>query len=220
MPNISGNYAIYSEEKAAVKEFLTRMGYDPNKCHVERHGGDDVTDMVIMSEGDIDATLPDGRTIVFEVKQEKYQRFNKWGQLGIDFISVFHFKPGSFFDKRVHGPQDFKRFIATVDVNAPGFKWGKIKYSISDVWLFYVKNPDGTYHFIEGYDYAAVRRTGIVDFLSQNCEFSVNSKNGFQMSNRDTWESAVFLLIQKCWKITSLPQINLSSYKKSKRKVL
>lgn len=192
MPNMSGNFATFSEEKAAVREFLARMGYNPNECHVERHGGDDVTDMSIMSEGDIDATLPDGRTIVFEVKQERYQRFSKWGQLGIDFISVFHFKPGCFFDKRVHGPQDFERFMATVDVNAPSFKWGKIQYSTSAVWLFYVKNPNGTYHFIEGYDYAAVRRTGIVDFLSQNCEFAVNSKNNFQMSNRDTWESAVF----------------------------
>lgn len=192
MPNISGNFNTHSEEKAAVKAYLQEMGYNPSECVVERYGGENVTDRNMMSAGDIEATLPDGRKILFEVKQESYQRFSRWGQLGIDFISIFHFKRGSYFDKRVHGPQDFESFMDTVDFNTTDFKWGKIQYSTSDVWLFYVKNPDGTYHFMEGYDYGRIRQVGIVNYLSDNCQFAVNSKNSYQMSCNDTWESAVF----------------------------
>lgn len=192
MPNISGNFDTDEEEKAVVKVYLQEMGYNPNECVVEKNGGDNCTDRSKRDAGDVEATLPDGRKILFEVKQESYYRFSNWGQLGIDFISEFDFKPGCYFDSKVHRPRDFERFMATVDCNAPNFKWGKIKYSTSDVWLFYVKNPDGTYHFMEGYDYARIREDRMVDYLSANCEFARNSKNANQLSRTDTWKSAVF----------------------------
>lgn len=192
MKNISGNFNTFKEEKAAVCEFLKTMDYDPEDCRVERYGGENVTDRAIMSAGDIEVTLPDGRRILFEVKQESVKRFSKWGQLGIDFLSVFHFKPNKSFDKKVHSPDDFSKFMDTVDTSTNDFKWGKIVYSKSEVWLFYVKNEDGSYHFIEGYDYDRLRRDGIIDVLSKNCQFAVNGKPKTQMSYKDTWESAVF----------------------------
>lgn len=209
MFNMSGNFDTYAEEKDAVKHYLSLMGCDPKKCTVEKYGGDNVQDTDKMSAADIEVGLPDGRTLLIEVKQESYNRFSKWGQLGFDYISVFQFKKGMNFDSKVHPPKDYDKFMATVDTNGPGFKWGKLEYSKADIWLFYVKNPMGDYLFCEGYDYKRMKRDEIDKYLSKNCQFAVNSKNISQMSYRDTWKSATFFVDPIQVEQYRITQINL-----------
>lgn len=194
MPNMSGNFDTYEEEKSAVKHYLSLMGLNPEECNVTKFGGDNEQDTNVMSATDITVKLPDNRTLLIEVKQESYSRFSRWGQLGFDLISVFQFKEGMSFDSKPHYPRDYDRFIATVDINRPGFKWGKLAYSNADIWLFYVKNPNGGYYFCEGYDYAKMKNDRIITYLRRMCQFAVNSKNANQMSHRDTWQSATFFV--------------------------
>lgn len=189
---IAGNFDTYDDEIAAVKYYIEQMGYAPGTFSVSKFGGVSENDAAVMSATDVTVKLPDNRTILFEVKQESYNRFSKWGQLGIDFISVFHFKRGMSFDRHVHGPEDYDAFIRTVDTDSPDFKWGKLQYSTAHVWLFYVRDPRGNYYFCEGYDYERMRRDNLITYLRQNCEFAVNRKDGDQLSRYDTWQSAVF----------------------------
>ena len=194
MPNISGTFDTYKEEKDSVRYFLKKMGCDMNTVLVEKYGGDNVSDRAMMDEADVIARFPDGKTLLFEVKQESTARFSRWGQLGFDMISQFQFKEGRTFDKRVHHPRDFERFMSCVDKERPGFKWGKVRYSGSDIWLFYVKDEAGQYVFCEGYDFAKMKENTIMAYLSYNCPFAVNSKNSRQMSHEDTWQSATFFV--------------------------
>lgn len=194
MPNMSGNFDTYSEEKSAVRHYLSLMGYNPSECSVTKFGGDNEQDTNVMSATDITVKLPDNRTLLIEVKQESYSRFSRWGQLGFDLISVFQFKQGMHFDSKPHYPRDYDSFIATVDIERPGFKWGKLAYSNADIWLFYVKDPQGGYYFCEGYDYAKMKNDRIITYLRRMCQFAVNSKNSNQMSHRDTWQSATFFV--------------------------
>lgn len=194
MPNISGNFDTYAEEISAVKHFLTLMGYDPEECNVTKFGGDKEQDVNVMSATDTTVKLPDNRTLLVEVKQESYSRFSRWGELGFDLISMFQFKRGMHFDSKPHGPGDYDKFISTVDMDRPDFKWGKLAYSNADIWLFYVKDPKGGYFFCEGYDYMRMRRDQITTELREKCQFAVNSKNSKQMSHRDTWQSATFFV--------------------------
>ena len=191
---ISGNFDTYDDEIKAVKYYLTQMGYNPDACSVTKFGGTNERDMAVMSATDVTVKMPDNRTILFEVKQESYQRFSHYGQLGIDFISVFHFKQGKQFDRRPHGPEDFSLFMDTVNRETADFKWGKIAYSTADVWLFYVKDNSGNYCFSEGYDFAQMKNDKIGNYLSHNCQFAVNKKGRDQLSRFDTWQSAVFFV--------------------------
>lgn len=191
---ISGNFNTYDDEIAAVKHYLAQLGYNPDDCSVTKFGGANEHDTNVMSATDVTVKMPDNRTILFEVKQESYKRFSHYGQLGIDFISMFHFKPGRSFDRRPHGPADFRSFMDTVDTTTPDFKWGKIAYSTSHVWLFYVKDYAGNYFFSEGYDFAQMKHDKICNYLSSSCQFAVNRKDGDQLSRFDTWQSAVFFV--------------------------
>ena len=200
MPNISGNFNTTEEEKKAVTEFLKNMGCDLKQCKIRRHGGENVSNSLIMDEGDIDVLLPDGRTILFEVKNESWYRFKKYGQLGVDFISVFYFKEHCSFRKGVCGPHEYDKFINTVDMEN-NFKWGKIKYSQSKIWLFYSReNDNGSYRFLTGYDYVKIREERNIEYLSQHCYFAINNKSSNQMSCSDTWNSAVFFVEQDVFK--------------------
>ena len=191
---IAGNFDTYADEIAAVKHWLETMGYKPEECKVGKFGGEAESDAAVMSATDVTVKLPDQRTLLIEVKQEAYSRFSKYGQLGIDFISVFQFKRGMTFDRRPHYPRDYDAFMATVDTDRPGFKWGKLAYSTADIWLFYVKDDAGNYIFCEGYDYDAMRRDQLITYLRENCQFAVNKKSGDQLSRYDTWQSAVFFV--------------------------
>ena len=85
----------------------------------------------------------------------------------------------------------YHEFINSID-RAASFKWGKIGYSGSDVWLFFCKNPDGSYLFLDGYDFKKMKEDHFFEQMMVNCEFAVNNKPNEQLSCKDTWMSAVY----------------------------
>ena len=150
---ISGNFDTYEEEKSAVKHYLDGKGFQESEYQISKFGGDEEKDFTVMSVADITVKFNNHRTLLFEVKREDYDRFKKYGELGIDFISSFLFIDGSSQKTGLKHPNDYKSFIGDVDFSQSRFKWGKLEYSRADVWLFYVKDEKGNYHFCEGYDY-------------------------------------------------------------------
>lgn len=129
-----------------------------------------------------------------EIKQDELWRFAKWHQYGIDMISVFKFKPGMLWDTKVHKPADFFAFLETVNVDDSFFKWGKVVYSTADIWIFYTKNYDGTYFWLEGYDMRKLRNEiNLPDLLASNCYFARNSKKKDDVSG-DWFHSACFFV--------------------------
>ncbi len=221
MDTIAGNFETYDEEIDAVGKFLKDNGYDLSQCSITKFGGDDEKDTNVMSASDVVARLPGGRKVHFEVKQEGYSRFfgytdkygNKkggYGELGIDFISVFHFKKGKE-RKGFYKPYELKSFLETVDMSSSKFKWGKLDYSKADVWLFYVKDNNGNYAFCKGYDYPKMKSDNFISKIKNTCPFAVNNKNKNQMSRFDTWESATFFVKPELISAYELSQSDLNS---------
>ncbi|MBQ8325553.1 MAG: hypothetical protein IJX86_00655 [Lachnospiraceae bacterium] len=69
MPNLSGNFDTYAEEKFVVKHYLSLMGYNPEECNVTKFGGDNERDTNVVSATDIMVKLPGNRTLLIVVKQ-------------------------------------------------------------------------------------------------------------------------------------------------------
>ena len=178
---IMSSYDTEKEEIQVTKDFLKQFGYEVD---VQKYPDRNAADTV--------ATI-NGETYTFEIKQDELWRFQKYHEYGIDFISYFQFLDGETFDTRVHHPKDIDNFLDIIDYNAP-FKWGKAVYSLADIWIFYTKNPDGTYYHLAGYDMQLLRdEVDFPQFLRDNCCFARNSKRKVDVAG-DNFSSAVFFL--------------------------
>lgn len=186
MANISGNFNTEAEEIAVVKEYLRRLNVPFRDVY--KYGD--------ANAGDVMVRLYNNMYSLFEVKQESATRISHYGDLGIDFISSLVFKDDKDMDKwkGVHPPELFDNFIDVIDYHDGNFKWGKIAYSYSDVWLFYAMHDDGTYMFLEGYSGHKMESADFFDYLRRNCQFAVNNKPQTQLSHIDTWGSATFFV--------------------------
>ena len=148
--NISGNFDTKNEEVESVRDFMNQLKIPTNS--IEKFGQDkNGKDTNAKSAADILVKCFDKTELLFEVKEEYIKRIEKHNQLGIDFISVFQFKKG-MGKSGIYRPSEYQDFIKAIDFNNKNFKWGKIAYSKSDIWLFYCKK-DGKYVFLDGYDF-------------------------------------------------------------------
>ena len=107
-------------------------------------------------------------------------------------------------------PRVSVRFLSTVDIEDPCFKWGKVIYSTADIWIFYTKNYDGSFFWLEGYNMKDLRNEiNLPDLLAANCCFTRNSKQKDDVSG-DWFHSACFFvdpkLIEK-YKIKSITEV-------------
>ena len=187
--NISGNFDTTNLELKSVADFMRKM--DIPVISIEKFGHDkDGHDTNAKGAGDIYVKCFDYTTLLFEIKEESDARIEKYNQLGIDFISVFKFKEG-MGHKGIHKPSEYRDFMASIDRTA-AFKWGKIGYSNSDVWLFYCRNKDGSYMFLDGYDFKKMQEEHFFEQMMISCEFAVNNKPNDQLSSKDNWMSAVY----------------------------
>lgn len=176
---IMSSYDIEQEELQVTKDFLKQFGYE---VKVQKCSDRDAADTI--------ATI-NGVSCTFEIKQDELWRFQKYHEYGIDFISYFQFKPGMSFDTRVHDPRDIDSFLNTINHDV-SFKWGKVVYSSADVWIFYTKNPDGSYYHLAGYDFQRLKQEmNFFQFLKDHCRFARNSKKKADVSH-DVFHSAVF----------------------------
>lgn len=194
IPNISGNFSTRDKEIAVTADFLKKHGLKESQFRLEKFGesqdGAILTNAI--SAGDVLAKYAYGQSALFEIKEEKIKRFNKYHQLGFDFLSVFHFKKDTDSKKwrGLHQPSEIRALWQSIDFFDPSFKGGKMDYSRADCWLFFVKNDDGSYAFLKGYDARKFDRK-FWQYIINKYPFAVNCKTGEQLSHTDSWESAV-----------------------------
>lgn len=185
--NISGNYYIADREIAIVEELLRANNVKYKSVSKHKNAND----------GDVLVTLPDNSTILIEVKEEDYvTRFSKYGDIGIDLVSAFQFKPGV-------NPEDWKgikrgstvrEFFSKIDRDSPTYKGGKITYSKSDLWLFFSADPDGQVMYYSFFPGEFMKSKEFKRYLIDNCKFAVNNKPAEQLSHLDNHNSAVFYI--------------------------
>lgn len=183
--NISGNYRTTDREIWVVKKIL-----DDNRIPYQSVDKYDIAD-----DGDILVTLTNGKSFLIEVKEEKIDRFNTWGQLGIDFISAFQFKNPSdeqVWKGRPKSPDKLPSFLNAIDTTNH-YKGGKIDYSKSDLWLFFVMDGDG-FRYYEFFDGNFMTSDEFKRHLYATCEFTANNKPYWQKSYSDAHHSAVFYI--------------------------
>lgn len=183
MKNISGNFDTTSQELEIVKEYLKDKKID--YLSVEKYNEADAGDVIVK--------FKNGYISLFEVKEESIARWEKYHQYGIDFISSFQFKKDvnkSDF-QGIKNPKDLPKLLRAIDANF--IKWGKIYYSYSDIWLFYVKDKNENIIHLEAYNVNELEKT-FFKYLSENCQYSVNNKSENQLSNSDTFQSATFFV--------------------------
>lgn len=217
--NQSGDFNSSSDEIYAVASYLQWLGIDTTKCKIEKFGQDHYgNDTNAKSAGDIYVTLPDKTYLLFEVKEEKFDRIVEYNQLGIDFISSFRYKDETIDHSKWTHPHsgiiDYQQFIQSIDTDDAKFKWGKVGYSSSDIWLFYCKDQN-EYVFADGYDFVKMKECHFFNYLKDNCLFAENSKNKKQLSCSDTWRSATFYIDRfqmEKYKINSIQNIHHDSY--------
>ncbi len=184
--NISGDFNTAEKEIKCVCDIFTQQGIVFE--NVEKNPNDD--------EGDILVTLKDGKVINIEIKEESYERFNKFGDLGVDFISVFYFKKEALNWKGApKNPRLLDKFLNDID-KTKHFKYGKLYYSKADLWLFFVNGPSG-FCYYEFFDGPAMTSKEMKEYLFDNCYFAVNNKPYWQISYNDRYNSAVFFINHK-----------------------
>lgn len=185
--NISGEYNTTSKEISIVKLFL-----DINKIEyksINKYKESDAGDVIVKFNNNLE--------LLFEIKEENSDRIKKYGQYGIDYISscVFKDKESINYWRGAHSSKEFKDFLSSIDYKNVGFKWGKIKYSRADVWLFFAKDyTTNSLIFINAYSARKIKESDLLTYLQENCQFAVNNKSIDQLSNSDTHHSATFFI--------------------------
>ncbi len=182
--NISGNFNTKERERRVVRELLDMRGINY----------DDVIECIDPDAGDV-VILSGGKEIIVEVKEEEYEtRFKHYGDLGIDLISTFQFASAADRQKwrGVLPCGRFNEMYATID-KTRGFKWGKLMYSKSHIWLFFVMRGN-EYHYAEFFDGNGIKSDGFKAYLKRNCKFAVNNKPQSQCSYNDGFQSAAIFV--------------------------
>ena len=196
--NISWNFNTHNEEIEAVKSFLHNLWIDTNWCKIEKFWQDkEWKDTNAKTAWDVYVKFNDKTFLLFEVKEENLKRISKYNELWIDFISVFKFKKGIKHRTWIYNHNEYESFIQSVDIDDPQFKWGKIANSISDIRLFYCKDKNWDYLFLDWYDFKKLKDAKFFNYLKTHCQFAVNNKTNDQLSYNDTWWSATFFINRK-----------------------
>ena len=82
--NMSGNFKTHDEEIEVVRAFLEREGIPYER--IDKYAD--------ANAGDVMVRFPNKLYSLFEVKRESKERFSKFAEYGIDFISSLVFKEG------------------------------------------------------------------------------------------------------------------------------
>lgn len=191
MQNI-GNYNTTQSEIDIVRYWLNLNGYQ-NVVKIFKDPNANDSDVIVQ--------FANGTRCSFEVKNEGYNRFNKYHDLGIDYISVCEFKNTTTEGKwktGIKNPLDHYSFLNDLNITSSNFKWGKLIYSKANIWLFYVskdgKINNSSITYIEAFCGLGMTSAEFLIYLQSYCKFSVNNKLGNQQSANDTFDSATFFI--------------------------
>lgn len=181
--NISGNYDTTDRECSIVAR-LFNMYEIPYKS-ISKHQD--------ANAGDVLVILFNGKEILIEVKEESFDRFIVYGDLGIDFISAFDFKNPNdvnIWKGAPKRPAGLRSFLSSINIK----KYGKLIYSKSHLWLFFVLDPRGDVYYNAFFDGDKMTSREFYNYLSENCLFAVNKKPVSQLSHTDSHQSACFFI--------------------------
>ncbi|MFY9177788.1 MAG: hypothetical protein WBI74_09295 [Caldicoprobacterales bacterium] len=143
---------------------------------------------------DYKVRLISGEEFIVEVKEEEYYWYNKTGNIGLDFISVFYFTDKA---RELHWKQAMKYWVPSNRID--NFlkndiivsKWGKLKTCDAHVQLFYVENANKTI-LLEAYNNFKLQNKEFINYLKSNYRLRINKKSDYNLG--DYWESAAFFI--------------------------
>lgn len=178
---ISGNYNTEDEELYIVKFLLNESGIKFDNIYKSLNS--DNEDIIVEKNNN---------QIRIEVKSESPSRIHKYNDLGIDYISAFHFKSAKYENKWKGSPKNpalLEEFESEINI----LKNGKIIYSKADLWLFYSVDND-IILFYDWFPGEYMTSKVFINYLRQHCNFAINNKPKTQMSYYDNHQSAVFFI--------------------------
>lgn len=181
--NISGNYNTTDKEVSIVARIFD-MNKIPYKS-ISKHQNADDADVLVV--------LPNDNEILIEVKEEFINRFSKYGDLGIDFISAFYFKnprDESIWKGAPKRPERLDSFLSSINIQKPG----KLLYSKAHLWLFFVFDSSNNLYYHAFFDGNKMTSEEFYNYLSKNHLFAVNNKPYWQLSHGDAHQSACFFI--------------------------
>ncbi len=136
--------------------------------------------------------LSNGTEIIVEIKEEEYRWYGKTGNLGLDFISAFHFKEESYQAFYVSSgywvdKTRIKHFLNNeIDVK----KFGKLKTCDADIQLFYCEDENKNIVLMKAYNNYLLQDKLFIEYLCDNYRLRINKKSDYHLT--DDWESAAF----------------------------
>lgn len=138
--------------------------------------------------------LKDGSTFTVEVKEEEYYWYNRTGNIGLDFISAFHFRSR---EREVYWKNHKYFWVPTYEIGSflendiDVLKWGKLITCDADVQLFYVEDKGRTILMIPYSNYK-LQNEGFIDYIKSKYRLRINKKSDYGLN--DDWESAAFFV--------------------------
>jgi len=127
--------------------------------------------------------LKSGRRITVEVKEDEASWYDKTGNIGLDAISVFHYKDDSKVWESWIKPVDFDAFSKDIIVK----KWGKLWTCDADIQLFIVKD-----RFTIAYNNKKIASPDFQKYVTSNYSLRINDKKAYKLE--DSWKSAAYFL--------------------------
>ena len=205
---ITGNFDTAEKEVYLVKQWLLKQGFKEDEFWCHKYDYDqDIADVVVIFHHD------KNKKLLIEVKEEEPERFKKYGEYGIDYISVCYYKKG--IDETVMGkfrhnnkPEKLEEFLSHIYVK----KYGKIVYSKSDVWLFAIKNGDD--YDIRCYNAKRMMNADFYDYLKENSIFCLTHGNLDWRTSTNNYYGACFFVKPELMEVFKITQKDLSKFRK------
>ncbi|MBP3197681.1 MAG: hypothetical protein J6N21_11830 [Butyrivibrio sp.] len=155
---ISGSFNTAAAEIEAVKRFVSEHSSREVKEILKYPNRDDA---------DVEVVFEDGSTLLFEVKYESADRWNRYGEYG--------FEGGAWNPRTGH------------------YKPSKAEYSKADIWLFYSVDK-GRYIMMNGYWFCNDVFTHIQVTYGQ---YKETSSINYETGKADRWNSSVYFVNPK-----------------------
>ncbi len=142
---------------------------------------------------DYQLLLKNGKKVIIEIKEEEHYWYNKTGNIGLDFISVFYYK--NDLVKNYYNNNNFwvkKRtvddFISKIDVK----KYGKLITCDAHIQLFYCEDKKKSPVLIKAYSNQKLKEKSFIEYLKYCYDLRINDKESYGL--KDKWESAAFFV--------------------------
>lgn len=142
---------------------------------------------------DYQLLLKNGKKAIIEIKEEEYYWYNKTGNIGLDFISIFYYKSEEikrFYikEKLWVKKRTIDSFLSKIDVQ----KYGKLKTCDAHIQLFYCEDEKKNPVLIKAYSNQKLQEESFIEYLMCCYDLRINDKERYELE--DKWQSAAFFV--------------------------